>query len=354
MSTTRRIALCSVLACLVGAGGCGSYHQVRDPQTGKVYYTSELKERGSGAVTLKDGATGGQVTVQNSEVRQISKDQYESSRRLSGQDPQAEAKAKAKAAEEQQAMALAAEQRAAEKQTQDAKAAEARAAAKQADASAAEAKAKAAEGDTALTAAAVGAAAAKHAESAQQLRVDLIASKDQVDRSLASLTDLTDPNQTDLTAAYKRFNDQLTRMNQQSQKVKVEADQMRQARDAYFAKWDARLAATDNPTIRAEAESKRARLRAGQEKIAADAARAREAFQPFIIDLEDTRKFVGTDVSKESVSVLGPTVKKAQQDGAVLKDRLDVLIADLDAIEGKPTTKPSSPAGVAPPPSAAQ
>jgi colicin import membrane protein len=306
-----------------------------------------MKERGSGAVSLKDGATGGQVTVQNSEVREISKDQYEANRRLSGQDPQAEAKAKA--AEEEQAAARAAEQRAAEqraaaKQAEDARAAEARAAAKQADASAAEAKAKAAEGDVALTAAAVGTAAAKHAQSAQQLRADLIASKDQVDRSLASLTDLTDPNQTDLTAAYKRFNEQLNRMNQQSQKVKVEADQMRQARDAYFAKWDARLAATDNPTIRAEAESKRARLRAGQEKIAADAARAREAFQPFIIDLEDTRKFVGTDVSKESVSVLGPTVKKAQQDGAVLKDRLDVLIADLDAIEGKPTTKPSSPA----------
>ena len=338
MSTIRRIALCSVLACLVGAGGCGSYHQVRDPQSGKVYYTSEMKKRGSGAVSLKDGATGGQVTVQNSEVREISKDQYEANRRLSGQDPQAEAKAKAKAAEEQQAAARAAEQRAAEE----------RAAAKQADATAAEAKAKAAEGDVALTAAAVGAAAAKHAESAQQLRVDLVASKDQVDRSLASLTDLTDPNQTDLAAAYKRFNDQLTRMNQQSQKVKVEADQMRQARDAYFAKWDARLAATDNPTIRAEAESKRARLRAGQEKIAADAARAREAYQPFIIDLEDTRKFVGTDVSKESVSVLGPTVKKAQQDGAVLKERLDVLIADLDAIEGKPPAKPSSPAAAAP------
>ena len=354
MLTNRNLTTFALLACLTAAGGCAKYYQVTDPQTGRTYYSTDVKQRGSGAVTLKDGRSGAEVTVQNSVVREIDKAKYETNRVNSGRNLEAEAQAKAaeaqaKAAEEQrEAVAVAAEQRAAEKRAEEARAAEARAAAREADAKAADAKAKANEGDAALSAAAVGAAATKHAESAQQLRADLVASKDQIDRSLAALTELADPNQTDLTAAYKRFNDQLTRMNQQSQKIKAEADAMRQAREAYFSKWDARLAATENPTIRAEAESKRARLRAGQEKIAADAALAREAYQPFIIDLEDTRKFIGTDVSKESASVLAPTVKKAQQDGTLLKQRIDAVIAGLDAVEGKPTTRPSSPAAAQP------
>jgi hypothetical protein len=345
MLTNRNMTACALLACLVAAGGCSKYYQVRDPQTGRTYYSSDVNKRSGGAVTLKDAKSGAEVTVQNSEVREIDKRRYEANRGNSGRNLEAEAQAaaEAKAAEE------AAVQRAAEARAEQARAAEARAKSAEADAKAAEAKAKAADSDAAaLSAAAVGAAAVKHAESAQQLRADLVASKDQVDRSLGALKELTDPNQSDLAAAYKRFNEQVTRMNQQSQKVKAEADAMRQAREAYFAKWDARLAATENPTIRAESESKRARLRAGQEKIAADAASAREAYQPFIIALEDTRKYVGTDVSKEAVSVLAPTAKKAQQDGALLKQRIDAVIADLDAVEGKPTTRPSSPAAAQP------
>jgi hypothetical protein len=346
MLTNRNMTTSALLACLMAVGGCASYYQVKDPGTGRTYYAKDIKQRTSGAVMLKDGKSGEEITVQNSEVRKVDKEYYEKNLANSGRDLEGEARAaaEAKAAQEK----AAAEAKAAEEQRQalaraneDARAAEARAKEAEAKAAEAQAGAKKPETDAALAGAAVGTAAAKHAESIQQLRADLVASKDQVDRTLASLTGLADPNQADPTAAYKQFNMQLDRMNQHSQKVKAEADGMRQAREDYFAKWDARLAATENPTIRAEAESKRARLRAAQEKIATDAAKAREAYQPFIIDLEDTRKFVGSDVSKESVSVLAPTVKKAQQDGAALKQKIDVVIADLDAVDGKPTTRPA-------------
>jgi hypothetical protein len=58
------------------AVGCTSYYRVTDPSTGKVYYTTELKQD-SGATTLKDGRTGDMVTVQNVEMRKISKEEYD-------------------------------------------------------------------------------------------------------------------------------------------------------------------------------------------------------------------------------------------------------------------------------------
>lgn len=75
-SVTRKSVLSvSLLAAMTV--GCTTYYKVTDPTTGKVYYTTELEERNSGATTLKDARTGGEVTVQNSEVVKINKEEFE-------------------------------------------------------------------------------------------------------------------------------------------------------------------------------------------------------------------------------------------------------------------------------------
>ena len=328
MLTNFRTAL-AVSVCLFIAGGCSSYHQVTDPHSGRQYYTSSMDERGNGSVTLKDGRTGEKITVQNSQVKEITKEKYESARATSGElSPEAQAAAQ-RQAEEQQAAAA----RMAEEKMAQAKADEAKAAADKAAADAAEAE--------------LAAAKIKAAASPQQLRADLVAARDQVDRILGALTELTSPTQADLKGAYTTYGEEVDRLNAHAQKIKLESDAMRQGREAYFAKWDAQVAATDNPTIRAAAEAKRTRLRAAQEKISADSTAAKDAYAPFMKDLQDTRAFLSKEVSKDTVSVLAPTVKKAQADGQTVKARLDALIADLDAVENAADT-----AGAAIPPPA--
>ena len=76
----NRAAICLAASVLFLAGGCGSYHKVTDPTTGKVYYTDNYKARSSGAATLRDGATGNTVNLQNSEATKISKDEYDRGR----------------------------------------------------------------------------------------------------------------------------------------------------------------------------------------------------------------------------------------------------------------------------------
>ena len=67
--------LCGVLLLLVLAG-CGGYWQVVDPTTKNVYYTDEVKKSKAGAVEFTDAKTGKQITLQNSEVMEVSKDQF--------------------------------------------------------------------------------------------------------------------------------------------------------------------------------------------------------------------------------------------------------------------------------------
>jgi hypothetical protein len=66
-----------VLAAIpLGLAACSSsYYIVKDAESGREYYTANLKRSGD-AITFKDGKTRSTVTLQNSEVTEITKDQY--------------------------------------------------------------------------------------------------------------------------------------------------------------------------------------------------------------------------------------------------------------------------------------
>jgi hypothetical protein len=66
------------LACffLIGVLGCGSYYKVVDPATDKTYYTEKIKKINGGAIKLKDANSGAEVTIQNSEVTEINKEEF--------------------------------------------------------------------------------------------------------------------------------------------------------------------------------------------------------------------------------------------------------------------------------------
>jgi hypothetical protein len=75
-SLVRLITLCG-LCLAIAITGCTSYYRVTDPTSGKSYYTTEVKETGrSGAVKVKDAKTGSMVTLQSSEVKEISEEEY--------------------------------------------------------------------------------------------------------------------------------------------------------------------------------------------------------------------------------------------------------------------------------------
>ena len=56
--------------------GCTNYYRVTDPTTGKAYYATDVDTGKGGAVKIKDEKTGSMVTLQSSEVKEISEDEY--------------------------------------------------------------------------------------------------------------------------------------------------------------------------------------------------------------------------------------------------------------------------------------
>jgi len=66
--------LCGVAGLLGGCGG--DYYRVNDPAGDKLYYTTDIDRTKTGAITFKDEKSGSVVTLQSSEVKEISKDDF--------------------------------------------------------------------------------------------------------------------------------------------------------------------------------------------------------------------------------------------------------------------------------------
>jgi len=76
MMKVRLITSVFVCGLVITAAGCTSYYRVTDPSSGKAYYTTKVDDVRGGAVKIKDGKTGSTVTLQSSEVKAISEDEY--------------------------------------------------------------------------------------------------------------------------------------------------------------------------------------------------------------------------------------------------------------------------------------
>ena len=58
--------------------GCGAktYWMVNDPYTKNVYYTEGIDKLSSGALAFIDAQTGKEVSIQNSEVKKITEEEF--------------------------------------------------------------------------------------------------------------------------------------------------------------------------------------------------------------------------------------------------------------------------------------
>ena len=75
----RLIGLVLGLSLLIGCGGGAKYWMVTDPSTNNIYYTQEVDNLSSGAVKFTNAQTGNTVSIQNSEVKKITEEEFKAS-----------------------------------------------------------------------------------------------------------------------------------------------------------------------------------------------------------------------------------------------------------------------------------
>ncbi len=83
---TERLLMGLVAAMISLVAACAHYYKVNDPAGSRVYYATDIDEAKSGAIKIKDEKTGAIVTLQSSEVKEISKEEFEAA--VKGTQPQ--------------------------------------------------------------------------------------------------------------------------------------------------------------------------------------------------------------------------------------------------------------------------
>jgi len=76
--TIRYLGICSLL---LFAAGCTTYYRISDQTTGRIYYTTDYDRRDSGAVVFEDAKSRSEVTLQSSEIREVSRPDFEAGRK---------------------------------------------------------------------------------------------------------------------------------------------------------------------------------------------------------------------------------------------------------------------------------
>ena len=75
---TTHIALwiiCGTAGLLAGCGG--NYYRVSDPAGDRLYYTTDIDKSRAGSISFKDEKSGSVVTLQSSEVKEISEEEFD-------------------------------------------------------------------------------------------------------------------------------------------------------------------------------------------------------------------------------------------------------------------------------------
>ena len=74
---TRQTFLTAALGLTLLTVGCSSYYAITEPKTGKVYYTTDWETARGGTTRFVDAKSGAIVTIQESEIREISEKEFQ-------------------------------------------------------------------------------------------------------------------------------------------------------------------------------------------------------------------------------------------------------------------------------------
>jgi len=170
---------------------------------------------------------------------------------------------------------------------------------------------------------------------------EVVSAKTQISDTVAALNSLVNNPQMDLRPQFQKFSKSLDALQSRAQKARDRAVDMRAKRSEYVKRWQTETDAIQNEELRTRALQRMGESEAAFESLSAKLTAVREASTPFLADLEDLRRYLGTDLTKAGVASVTDLVNKIREEEKPLQSSLDALINELDRVgtDLSPTAK---------------
>ena len=172
------------------------------------------------------------------------------------------------------------------------------------------------------------------ADSMGTFGIETAKAKDSIDGTLKALEALVGTQASDIKVPFDAYTKSLTALDEQANVVRKHAGEMKAAGDLFFKKWEADATATVSPERRAE-------LSASYTRIKEDMAQAGDTFTPFLASLKDIQSYLKLDLSLKGINDMADLVKKANDDGAQVKSRIEAVIVQVNSVRGMLSAEPA-------------
>jgi hypothetical protein len=152
----------------------------------------------------------------------------------------------------------------------------------------------------------------------------------QIDHTSASLENLVKPGQSEVKKAFETYSDAVAQMEKKGRQLVKHTDQMIARRLDYFAEWEKEGNSYSNPEIRALSEQRRADLGEVFARIPAASVGIKGAFQAYLSDIEEIRKYLSNDLTPKGIESITPTALKSMRDGDALRNAVKPMVSAID------------------------
>ncbi len=159
--------------------------------------------------------------------------------------------------------------------------------------------------------------------------VEIAKVKDSIDGALKALETVVRSPASDIRANFDAYTKSVAALDKQTKVVRGRAEEMKTMGDEFFKEWEPENVSPE----------RRAELRTSYAKIKNDMALAKEEFTPFLNSLKDIESYLKLDLSPTGINSMGDLVKKAKDNGAQVKSRIDGVLVQVNSVRGMVSTK---------------
>jgi septal ring factor EnvC (AmiA/AmiB activator) len=186
-----------------------------------------------------------------------------------------------------------------------------------------------------------GAFAAESGERAQQTKAKLDATRaevakirNQVGLTLEELNRLKKDN-VELRAQLQKYGKELANMEDQARVARDRVVSMEDKGMAYFQAWEDEIKSISNAEIRDQAQKRYNKRVKSYNKIVKAMTEARDTLKPFMSDLNDVKKLLDSELSRESVKSASNLIKQANWHGEDVVESLKDAETELDRVSAE-------------------
>ena len=191
----------------------------------------------------------------------------------------------------------------------------------------------------ALPVAAQSKASTKSVESLNAVLKQIQKGRGEVQAAMDSLKALSSGGETNLTKNYNTFTKSVEKLNKTRETALARAEDMKSRREAYLAEWQKKSQEVTNPEIQAHMQQRAEAVKQTFEGLQPAGDALREAFPPFLSDLNDIQKMLSVDLSASGMTAAKPIGDKAVANGNIILQSLDTYISTLTQIRDQVAPK---------------